>query len=150
MIKYRKLCLLLVISLFVMSTVAAPLAEACTYKEGKKPKVDVKFKGWKKTSEGYRFTYEVQSGAGNERIKFWTLYSKVFAKYNVISASESYTETGTYIKFTTGYSNNQKRTVWFVVGKGYKPIKLGQVCISVKTQTSTKYFWRPGPSSPWK
>ena len=148
--KYRKLFLVLAITLFLTSTVVAPLAEACTYKEGKSAKVNVTFRGWRRTSTGYRFTYQVQSGAGNDRIKSWRLYSTVFAKYNVIWASESYIEKNSYLMFTKTYSNNEKRTVSFTIGKGYKPIMVGRVCIRVQTCKSAKFFSRPGPVAPWK
>ena len=147
---HKKLCLLLVVSLFVTTMVAAPLVSACTYKEGKKPKVDIKFKGWKKTSEGYKFTYEVQSGSGSSKIKYWKMYSTVFNKYDVVDASESFDQDNGYIKFSESYDSGEKRTVWFVVEKGYKPIKLGQVKVVIKTLSNCKYFRVQGPRLVWK
>jgi len=124
---------------------AEPLVSAGTYKEGKKPKVSIKFKGWKRTSDGYMFTYEMQSGSGGSRIDYWKMSSTVFKDYDVLDASESFTQGTRYIKFTEDYEDGEKRTVWFVVEKSYKPIKLGHVVVRVKAESRTMWLWIQGP-----
>jgi hypothetical protein len=97
---------------------------------------------------GTKYTYEVESGSGRHRIKYWRLYSSAFRKYNVVDSSEPYSERGTRLHFPRSYGNGETRTVWFVLRHDYySSPPMGTIVYRVKERYS---YWGfvEGPKAP--
>lgn len=99
---------------------------------------------------GTKYTYEVESGAGRNRINYWTLYSSAFRKYNVVDSSEPSSEKGTHLRFPMSYGNGETRTVWFVLRHDYySSPPIGRIVYQVKEKYSYWDFIQ-GPKAPRK
>ena len=114
---------LLAISLFTVFPVSA------VYKQGKLMKTaSVTYIDNEYDPQGTKWTYDVVSGEGRARIRYWTLKSSAFKYYDVVEASETYIQKGSNLKFTDSYVFPETtRTVWFILDQDYLSPGLGKV-----------------------
>ena len=113
---------LLAISLFTVFPVSA------VYKQGKLMKTaSVTYEDYEYDPQGTKWTYDVVSGEGRARIRYWTLKSSAFKYFDVVDASEDYIQKGSNLKFTESYGYPETRPVWFILDQDYVSPRIGKV-----------------------
>ncbi len=144
--KKRLALILLLVVLGSTLLLSMPIATA-KYKRWKGGST-ITFKGATKHADGTKYTYEVTSGTGRDRIRYWALYSSAFRKYNVVASFEKVSERGTRLRFPTSYGNGETREVWFVLKHDpYATVPTGWIVYRVKEKYS---YWDyiDGPRAP--
>ena len=107
----------------------------------------VEYKGWVRTADGVKFTYEVETG--KKPLNSWTLISPVFKKAVIISSSEPTTLKGNCLTFNKALSPNSERTVWFVLKIDYVGLRIGWLPYTVNFGNIHLGGLVRGPNLPW-
>lgn len=139
---------IILFSLFIVCLMVSPPFALGRYKEGKIcASASISFVGYEETETGYKFSYEVRSGIGRDRIRFWVLESDAFRLYQVSSASEKFIQINGVLRFPKSYRNTEDREVEFTLGKEYSPPAIGYINYLLKLQWFCPGIIK-GPSMP--
>ena len=144
--KKRFSLILLLVLLSSSLLVSMPIATAKYKRRAAKSKIT--FLGAESYDGGTKYTYEVESGAGINRIKWWALISRAFRKYDVDDSNEPISHRWRILRFTMSYGNKETRTVWFVLEHDpYLSPQTGMIPYLVR-EKYVKWGFVEGPRAP--
>jgi len=126
--------------------VSMPIATAKYKRRAAKSKIT--FLGAEPNAGVTTYYYEVESGAGINRIQWWALISRAFRVYDVVDSNEPFIHSGRILRFTGSYGNKETRIVSFELKYDYySSLSTGMIPYLVK-EKYVKWGFVEGPIAP--